>query len=90
MDSPGPKQSVYGGFRPRGPNFGSKGLLEPNSKICTFVTKPHNMGVYGLPWTPVISFWGFGPRGPNFVPKGLLEPNSKISTFLPKLHNMGV
>ena len=55
MDSPGPRESFVV-FWTLGPNFGSKGLLEPNSKICTFVTKPHNMGVYGLAWTPAISF----------------------------------
>ena len=63
MDSPEPQQSVFGGFGPLGPNFGSKGLLDPNSKICTFVTKPHNMGVYGLAWTPAISFWGIQTPG---------------------------
>ena len=58
MDSPGPHESVFEGFGPWGPNFGfkgdfeSKGLLEPNSKICTFVAKSLNIGVYGLPWTP--------------------------------------
>ena len=39
-----------------GPNFGPMSLLAPNSKICIFLTKPHNMGVYGLAWTPAISF----------------------------------
>ena len=56
MDLHGPQQSVFGGFRPRGPNFGSQGLLEPNSKISTFLPKLHNMGVYGLAWTLAISF----------------------------------
>ena len=59
-----------------GPNFGSKGLLAPNSKICTFLTKPHNLGVYELAWTPAISFevmgtlkfkfWAQGPFGAKF------------------------
>ena len=31
-----------------GPNFGPKGLLAPNSKIYSFLTKPVNMGVYGF------------------------------------------
>ena len=61
-----------------GPNFGSKGLLAPNSKICTFLAKPHNMGVYGLAWTSAISFEVIWTLGPNFGSKGLLAPNSKI------------
>ena len=48
-----------------GPNFGSKGPLAPNSKICNFSTKPHNMGVYGLPWTPAIIFEVIWTPGPN-------------------------
>ena len=48
-----------------GLNFGSLGALATNSKICTFITKPHNVyglwtrlysldRLYGLAWTPAI------------------------------------
>ena len=90
MDLPWPQQSVFREFGPLGQSFGAKGLLEPNSKIRTFVTKPYNMGVYGLPCTLAISFWGIWIPVPNFGSKGLLEPNSKICTFVTKPYNMGV
>ena len=75
MDFPGPQESVLGWFGPSGPNFGPKGLLAPNSKINTFLTKPLNMGVYGLAGTPAISFEVIWTPGPKFGPKGLLAPN---------------
>ena len=74
-DSPGPKQSVFGEFEPWVPNLGSKGLWEPNKKICTLVTKTYNMGYYGLPWTPATSFVEIRTLGAKFGSKGLLEPN---------------
>ena len=48
------------------------------------------MGVYGLAWTPAISFEVIWTLGPNFGSKGPLAPNSKICKFLTKPHNMGV
>ena len=81
MDSPGPQQSVFKGLVPLGPNFGSKGLLEPNSKICTFVTKPHNMGVYGLAWTPAISFRGIRTPVAEFWVQGAFGTKLKNRCF---------
>ena len=28
--------------------------------LCLFCSKPYNMGVYGLPWTPAVKIWHFG------------------------------
>ena len=56
----------------------------------TFFPKPHNMGVYGLTWSPAIIYEVSWTLGPNFGSKGPLAPNSKIYTFPTKPHNMGV
>ena len=90
MDSPGPQQSQFDIFELTWTSRVRKGLLAPNSKICTFLTKPRNMGVYGLAWTPAIIIVVIWTLGPNFGPIGLLAPNSKICTFVTKPHNMGV
>merc|ERR1712242_493785 len=55
MDSPGPQQSQFDIFELTLTSRVRKGLLAPNSKICTFVTKPHNMSVCGLPWTSAVT-----------------------------------
>ena len=81
MDSPGPQQSDFGGFGPLGPNFGSKGLLDPDSKIYTFVTKSLNMGVYGLAWTPAISFRGIRTPVAEFWVQGAFGTKLKNGCF---------
>ena len=58
-----------------GPNFCSKGPLAPNSKIFNFLSKTHNMGVYGLTWIPAFIFEVIRTLGPNFGSKGSLAPN---------------
>ena len=56
MDSPGRQQLFVEGIWTPGPNFGSKDPMAPNSNIYNFLTKPHNMGVNGLTWTPANHF----------------------------------
>ena len=65
-------------------------ILGPSSNICNFLTKPHNMGVYGITCTPATIFKVIWSLGPNFCSKGPLAPNSKNCNFLIKPHNTGV
>ena len=50
-------------------------FLAPNLKKCNFLTKPHNMGVYGLTWTQAIMFEVIWTLLPNFRSKGPLAKN---------------
>ena len=77
MDLPGPQHSYLRQFGPRGPILGPRALWPQNSKICNFLTKPHNMDVYRLTWTPAFIFEVIWTLGPNFGSKGPLAPNYK-------------
>ena len=84
MDYSGPQQLFVEGIGTLGPNFGSKDSLALNSKICNIFIKPHNMGVYGLTWTPAIFLKGFGPWG-QILGQGPFEPKfKKFAIFSPK------
>ena len=75
MDLPGPHQLFMGYCGPRGQILGPRALWPQNSKICNFLTKPHNMDVYRLTWTPAFIFEVIWTLGPNFGSKGPLAPN---------------
>ena len=64
--------------------------LASNSKICTFLKKPYNMGVYGLGWTPAIIFGVTPTPGVQILVQGPFGAKLKICNFLTKPHNMGV
>ena len=71
MDSAGPHQSVLRWFGPR-----------VQILIWAILTKPHNMGVYGLSWIPAISFeviWT--PRVQMFGPRVFWNQNKKSELF---------
>ena len=89
MEFPGPLQSFLSDLDPR-TKFLVQGPFGPLSKICNFLTKPHNMGVYGLAWTPATSFWEFWTPGAKFWVQGPLGPKFKNCDFLTKPYSMGV
>ena len=78
MDLPGPQHSFLRQFGPQ-TKFWVQGPFGPEFKDCNFLTKPYNMGVYGLAWTPAFIFETIWTPGPNFGSKGPLAPNLKIA-----------
>ena len=76
MDSPGPQQSQFDIFELTWTSRVRKGLLAPNSKICTFVTKPiiwvsvDSSGPQqlfgGVTRIPMVQIWVQGPFGTKF------------------------
>ena len=65
-----------------------------SAKIFTFCkkfffTKPHNMGVYGLAWTPAISFRGIRTPGAKFWVQGAFGPKFKNLHFCHKTPQYG-
>ena len=81
-----PSNNFWGDLDP-GAKFWVQGAFGPKIKNLSI---PNNMGVYGLAWTPAISFEVIWTPGPNFGSKGPLAPNSKICKFRTKPHNVGV
>ena len=75
-----PSYHIWDNLNP-GAKFWVQGPFGPKFKNCNFLTKPYNMGVYGLAWTPAIIFETIWTLGPNFGSKGPLAPNLKIAIF---------
>ena len=73
-----------------GAKFWVQGPFGPEFKNCNFLTKPYNMGVYRLAWTPKFIFKIISTPGAKFWVQGPFGPKFKNCNFLTKPYNMGV
>ena len=89
MDLPGPQRSFLRQFGPQGQILGPRPLW-PQFKNCNFLTKPYNMGVYRLAWTPKFIFKIISTPGAKFWVQGPFGPKLKNCYFPTKPSNIGV
>ena len=70
--------------------FWVQGPFGPKFKNCNFLTKPYNLGVYRLAWTPKFIFKIISSPGAKFWVQGPFGPKLKSCYFPTKPSNIGV